>query len=135
MPARPTISKPYDPGRPMKLPVETDAALLARIDGLARLMDSHFRIPGTNIRFGLDPVIDLIPGVGDLAGVAISGYLIWEARRLGAPKSLMARMAGNVAMDFILGAVPLAGTIADVFWRANDRNIRLLRGYLQQRRR
>ncbi len=99
---------------------------LARVHAFARLLDTAFRIPGTNVRFGLDPLIGLVPGLGDILGVAASGYIIVEAARLGAPRAVLLRMLTNVAVEGLLGAVPLAGDVFDVAWRANERNARLL---------
>ena len=110
-------------------PVHTDRA--AGIRSLARLLDSAVGIPGTNVRFGLDALIGLIPGVGDLAGAALSGYIVLGAARLGVPKPVLLRMVGNVALDSIIGSVPLLGDLFDVGWRANTRNTALLDRYLE----
>lgn len=93
-------------------------------------MDTAYRIPGTRVRFGLDALIGLVPGVGDLASAALSGYLIYEARRFGLPRSAILRMIGNVAVDAAFGAVPLLGDAADVYWKANVRNLRILRRHM-----
>jgi len=108
---------------------------LARLEALARLMDGAFVLPGTDIRLGLDALIGLIPGVGDAISAAISSYLIWEARRLGIPKWLMARMFANIAMDTVIGAIPVAGDVFDVMFRANVKNRRHLekKGYRASR--
>jgi uncharacterized protein DUF4112 len=84
--------------------------------------------PGTNVRFGLD--VGLVPGIGDIITTAMSLYIVHEARELGAPGHLIARMLANVALDGIIGAVPLIGDVFDVLWRANRRNMRLLQGWL-----
>lgn len=102
----------------------------ARLERLARLLDSAVRIPGTNVRVGADAVLNLLPGVGTLTAKALSAYIIWEARRLGVPAKVLARMAGNVGLDFVLSAVPVVGWLSDAFFRANQRNIALLRGHL-----
>ena len=104
----------------------------ARLDGLARLLDSAFRIPGTGIRFGLDALLNIIPGLGLLASKAVSAYLIWEARRLGVSRWTQVRMAGNVGVDFVISAIPMAGWVGDVFFRSNLRNMALLRKHLDQ---
>jgi len=101
-----------------------------RLKRLAWLMDSAVRVPGTSIRFGMDSVIGLVPGFGDLASTALSGWFVFEARRLGLPPSALARMVTNVALDLVIGAVPLAGDVADVFWKANRRNLRILEEHL-----
>jgi hypothetical protein len=103
---------------------------LERLERLARLLDTAVVVPGTSIRFGADAVIGLVPGIGDLITTLISSYIVYEAHRLGAPKRLIARMIGNVVLDSVLGAVPLAGDVFDVIWRANRRNVRLLREHL-----
>jgi len=108
---------------------------IARIDALATLLDTAFLVPGTNIRFGLDAIIGLVPGIGDAITTLISLYIVREARVLGAPLHLVARMLANVAIDGVFGAVPLVGDAFDVLWRANRRNVRLLREWLDQRRR
>jgi hypothetical protein len=104
----------------------------ARLDALARLLDSAVRVPGTNIRFGADALLNLIPGVGALTSKGMSAYLIWEARRLGVPMSTLLRMMGNVGVDFVISAIPLVGWVGDVFYRSNLRNMDLLRTHLDK---
>src|ERR1044072_3002826 len=108
------------------------AERIARIDALATLLDTAFVVPGTNIRFGLDALIGLVPGVGDAITTAISLYIVNEARALGAPRLLVARMLANVAVDGLVGAVPLVGDAFDVAFRANKRNMALLREHLDK---
>ena len=103
------------------------AERLDRLDALANLLDSALLIPGTNIRIGLDAAVGLIPGIGDIITTATALYIVHEARQLGAPKWLVARMIGNVAVDGLVGAVPLLGDVFDTLWRANRRNVDLLR--------
>ena len=93
---------------------------------LARLLDSRFRIPGTQVRFGVDSVIGLVPGVGDAAGLALSSYVILQAVGLGARGATVARMVANVAIDAVFGSVPLLGSVFDLWFKANDRNVALL---------
>lgn len=114
-------------------PAQSRAARIARIDALATLLDTAFIVPGTNIRFGFDAMIGLIPGIGDVITTAMSLYIVREARALGVPHHLIVRMLGNVALDGIVGAVPLLGDVFDVMWRANRRNIALLRNHLRAR--
>ena len=105
---------------------------LARLDALARLLDVAFIEPGTNIRYGIDGLIGLIPVVGDIITTAISLWLVREARALGAPWHLTARMLGNVALDGVVGLVPLAGDAFDVMFRANVRNVRMLKRWMDK---
>jgi Domain of unknown function (DUF4112) len=107
-------------------------ARIARIDALATLLDTALVIPGTSVRFGLDAVVGLFPGVGDIITTALSLFIVHEAYRLGAPSHVIARMLGNVALDGVFGAVPLVGDAFDVLWRANRRNMRLLREWLDR---
>jgi uncharacterized protein DUF4112 len=105
---------------------------LARLETLAKLLDIAFLLPGTKVRYGVDGIIRLIPLVGDLVATAFSLWLVSEARALGAPWHVTARMLGNVAVDGIVGMVPLAGDAFDVLFRANMRNVRLLRRWLDR---
>lgn len=105
---------------------------LARLDALAKLLDIAFIVPGTNIRYGIDGLIGLIPVVGDIITTAISLWVVREARALGAPWHLTTRMLGNVALDGVVGLVPLAGDAFDVMFRANVRNVRMLRRWLDK---
>ncbi len=104
----------------------------ARLNALARFLDSAVCVPGTNIRFGADALLNLIPGVGTLTSKGMSAYLIWEARRLGVPTGTLLRMVGNVGIDFAISAVPLVGWVGDVFYRSNLRNMALLRDHLDR---
>lgn len=108
------------------------AAELDRLDRLASLMDSRWRLPLLGWRFGLDSVIGLVPGLGDVAGGLVSAWLILQARRLGAPNQVLAMMAGNVALDVALGSVPVLGDLLDLGLKANRRNARLLRRHFQR---
>ena len=105
-------------------------ARIARIDALATLLDTALVIPGTGVRFGLDALIGLFPVVGDIITTALSLFIVHEAYLLGAPGHVIARMLGNVALDGVFGAVPLVGDALDVLWRANRRNVQLLREWL-----
>jgi hypothetical protein len=106
---------------------------LERLDALAKLLDSSFFIPGTNIRMGLDGVIGLVPVVGDLISGALSSYIIWEARRLGASRWVLGRMVTNTLIDTAVGAIPLAGDAFDVLFRTNVKNLALLRKHLARK--
>jgi hypothetical protein len=106
---------------------------VARLDALARLMDGALAVPGTRLRLGLDALIGLVPVAGDLVAALVSSYLIWEARRLGAPRWLIARMMANTLIDTTLGAVPILGDAFDILFRANMRNMALLRRHVDKR--
>lgn len=93
---------------------------------LGQLLDTAFRIPGTRIRFGIDPLLGLFPGVGDAVAAVLGSYIVWAALRAGAGSMLIARMIGNIAVDAIVGAIPIAGTLFDVAFKAHRRNARLL---------
>ncbi len=103
-----------------------------KLNRLAWLLDSTFRIPGTQIRFGLDGLIGLIPGIGDAAGAVISSHILTQAAQMGVPKSILLKMAFNIGLDAILGIIPILGDVSDFMWKANQRNVELLNDYLEQ---
>ncbi|UFZ08587.1 DUF4112 domain-containing protein [Bradyrhizobium ontarionense] len=103
---------------------------IARLEAVAKLLDVAFVLPGTNIRYGIDGIIGLIPVVGDLIATALSLWLVREARALGAPWHVITRMLGNVAVEGVIGMVPVAGDAFDVLFRANMRNAKILRRWL-----
>ena len=105
---------------------------IARLDAIAKLLDVAFIVPGTNFRYGIDGLIGLIPVVGDIITTAISLWIVREARALGAPWHITARMLANVAVDGAVGLVPVAGDAFDVMFRANVRNVRMLRRWLER---
>jgi hypothetical protein len=105
---------------------------MARLDALAKLLDVAFILPGTNIRYGIDGLIGLIPVVGDLITTAISLWLVREARALGAPWHITTRMLANVALDGVVGIIPIAGDAFDVMFRANVRNVRMLKRWMDK---
>ena len=104
----------------------SDVSDVRSSNALARLMDTAIRIPGTNIRLGLDAVLGLIPGAGDAAGALLSSYIILAAARQGASRAVLLRMIGNVAIDSLVGAIPVLGDIFDVAFKSNMRNAALL---------
>lgn len=112
-------------------PLERDRALQG-LRALAQLMDDAFVVPGTGLRVGLDALLGLIPGVGDLAGAAVSGYVLLAAARLGTPLPVLLRMLLNIGVDTLVGAVPLLGDLFDLGWKANRRNLHLLEQYLER---
>ena len=103
-----------------------------RLNRLAWLLDSSIPIPGTRFSIGIDALIGLVPFIGDLVGVLLSSTILVEAARLGAGRSVLARMALNVAVEGLAGLVPLAGDVFDAAWKANQRNVRLLNQWLDQ---
>ena len=105
-----------------------------RLERLATALDSAFVVPGLGFRFGADSLLGLVPGVGDAFALGLSGWLILEARRIGAPRTMLARMAGNVAVDAHFGTVPVVGDVFDVFFKANRRNVTLVRGHIAELR-
>jgi Domain of unknown function (DUF4112) len=105
---------------------------LKRLEAVAKILDVAFILPGTKIRYGVDGIIGLIPVVGDIIATGLSLWLVHEARALGAPWHITARMLGNVAFQGVVGTVPIAGDAIDVLFRANMRNARLLRNWLDK---
>jgi hypothetical protein len=104
---------------------------LRRVRAVATILDDAIRIPGTNLRIGLDPLVGLIPGLGDMLGGAASAYIILEAARAGAPASVLVRMALNVGVDAIVGSVPFLGDLFDFAWKSNRRNVHLLARHVE----
>lgn len=110
---------------------ERERAALRRSRSVARLLDDAVRVPGTDRRVGLDPMLGLLPLGGDAIGALLSLYVVVEAYRIGVPKRLLARMLGNVLVDFLGGVVPLVGDVFDAAWKANTRNVDLLESYVE----
>lgn len=108
-------------------------AEIRRLEQLADWLDSRFRIPGTGIRFGFDSLLGLVPGVGDAATTLPAAYLVWRAHRLRVPRHVLARMAVNVGLDLLVGAVPLVGDLFDLGFKSNRRNVELLKRHLGRR--
>jgi Domain of unknown function (DUF4112) len=107
----------------------------ARVQGLrtlTKLLDSAFQVPGTRFRFGLDPVIGIIPGIGDAIGAVLSAAIVFQAARLGVSRSTLIRMMGNVVLDTVVGEIPLLGDLFDFGWKANTKNLDLLETHLQR---
>lgn len=118
----------------MKVTPKTDLKSIARLRGLAKLMDAQFKIPGTDIRFGLDGLLGLIPGAGDLSTFAVSGYMVMILAQNGASGFVLARMVFNILIDALFGSIPLLGDIFDVYFKANLRNIKLMEEHYVQGR-
>ena len=107
---------------------------LQEIQELAHLLDNSFRIPLINYRFGVDAIIGLVPVIGDFTAFGLAGWIIYRAARMGAPKALLARMLANALGDTLVGSVPVLGTLVDVVWKSNSRNLRMLERFLAQDR-
>lgn len=122
------------PGGATATPViDIDLNRLERLRRLTRLMDTRWRIPGTRIPIGLDGIASVVPVIGDTATAVVSAYIIMEATRFDLPKSLIARMIGNLVVDWAGGSVPVLGTIFDIGFKANRRNLDLLHEHLENR--
>lgn len=106
--------------------------LLSELDQIASWMDARFIVPGTSIRFGLDSVIGLIPGIGDTIGLGISGYIFHRAVQHGVPHHIKLNMLFNIFIDWLIGLIPLLGDLFDVKWKANTKNVALLRKHLEK---
>lgn len=107
-------------------------AVRQRIEAMEKLLERMFVIPGIRKPIGLDVILDLIPGVGTISAAALGSYIAWEARNLGMSKWQMARMAGNIGFDMLLGAIPWVGAIPDFFFRSNTRNLAIIRRHLDK---
>jgi hypothetical protein len=103
-----------------------------RVEAMEKLLERMFVIPGINRPIGLDVILDLIPGVGDIAGAALGAYIVWEGRNVGMSKWQLTRMSGNVGFDFLLGLIPWVGAIPDFFFRSNTRNFKMIRRHLDK---
>lgn len=103
-----------------------------RVEALERAMENLVRIPGLNRGVGLDVLLDFVPVVGPTAAAVLGAYLAWEARNLGMPKSAVARMAGNIGIDWLLGLIPFVGAVPDFFFRSNTRNLRIIKRHLDK---
>ncbi len=111
----------------------TDAASVRRrVEGLEKVMERMFVIPGINRPVGLDVILDLVPFAGSTAGAMLGAYMAWEARNLGMPKHAVARMAGNIGVDWLLGLIPWVGAIPDLFFRSNSRNLKIIKRHLDK---
>lgn len=107
-------------------------AQLAELAALADFLDTRYRIPGTRLRYGIDAILGLVPGIGDTLAALPALYLIWRARQLGVPQSLVLRMLANVGVDTVFGSVPIAGNVFDLFFKASRRNVALLRRHIER---
>lgn len=117
---------PSESGKGALDPRDPRRARFSELEMLAKWLDSIFKIPGSNIRFGLDALLGLIPGLGDTVTSAASIYILLAAARNGVPRITIMRMAANIGLDYVVGCVPLLGDMFDVYWKANQKNVQLL---------
>ena len=103
-----------------------------RIETMERLLEHIVTIPGTNRKIGLDVILDLVPVAGSTAAAALGAYMAWEARNLGMSKWQVARMAGNIGVDWLFGLIPWVGAIPDLFFKSNTRNLRIIKRHLDK---
>jgi hypothetical protein len=121
------------PEQRLPFPIGTDPqSVRQRIEAMEKVMERLFVVPGINRPIGLDVILDVVPVVGDVAAAALGAYIVWEARNLGMPKWKIARMAGNVGVDWALGLIPFVGAIPDFFFRSNTRNLRIIKRHLDK---
>ncbi len=104
---------------------------VSKLRRISRLLDNAIAIPGTKIRFGLDPILGLLPGGGDTITGGIAAYIVVEAARMGVPREVLAKMVGNILIDSFAGTIPVVGDLFDVGWKANVKNIKLLEKHLE----
>ena len=125
---------PIEPGQRLPFPkIGTDPqSVRQRVEAMEKLLERLFILPGINKPIGLDVILDLIPGVGDVAGAALGSYIVWEATNLGMSKWQISRMAGNVGIDFLLGLIPFVGAIPDFLFRSNTRNLKMIKRHLDK---
>ncbi|OQW47100.1 MAG: hypothetical protein A4S16_09445 [Proteobacteria bacterium SG_bin6] len=108
------------------------AAVRARVEGMERVLERLVVIPGINRPIGLDVLLDFVPVAGDVVAALLGGWIVWEARNLGMSRFQIARMMGNVGLDFALGLIPFVGAIPDFFFRSNTRNLRIIKRHLDK---
>ncbi len=116
-----------------EMPIGNDpVSVRKRIEAMEKLLERSFTIPGVNYPIGLDAIVGLVPVVGDLVTAAMGAYIVWEAKNLGLPKWKLWRMAGNIAFDTAVGAIPLAGDAFDLLFRSNTRNLKIVKKHLDR---
>lgn len=117
----------------VEMPLGSDPmSIRRRVEALERVLEGSIAVPGTKRKVGLDPILGLVPVVGDLIAAAMGLYLVWEARRLGMSKWQIARMTANVGIDTALGAIPVAGDLFDFVFRSNTRNLKMIQKHLDR---
>lgn len=122
-----------DPAAFDRLPLGRDpASVRRRIEAMERLLEGLVTVPGTSRKVGLDVILDLIPVAGDTIAAMLGAWMAWEARNLGMSKVQIARMMGNVGLDWMLGLIPFVGAVPDFFFRSNTRNLRLIKRHLDR---
>ena len=131
MPIKPEVIKPFE-GMKEGLTSNSPAAVRRRIEGLEHLLEGLFTIPGINRKMGLDVILSFIPVGGSAIAAIMGSYLAWEARNLGMPKSAFIRMASNIGVDALLGAIPIIGVVPDFFFQSNTRNMKIIKKYLDK---
>jgi hypothetical protein len=130
VPNRPQAERPRAVG--LDLPMGTDpASVRQRIEAMERMLEGMFQVPVVG-RVGLDSIVGFVPVLGDFVTAALGAYIVWEAKNAGLPKWKLWRMAGNVAFDTAIGAVPLAGDAFDLFFKSNTRNLRIVKRHLDK---
>lgn len=129
--SRSTLSE--SSARVMAAASPSDEATLRRVRAVSKLLDEAFRIPGTNYRIGIDPILGILPVAGDAIPTALSLYPIVEAYRVDAPTGMLAKMATLVAIDAVVGSIPVIGTLFDAVWKANMWNLRMLERHIEER--
>ena len=116
----------------LKINTSDPAKIRQRIELIELLLERSLTIPGTRMTVGMDAIVGLVPVIGDVITAAMGAYIVWEAHNLGLPKWKLARMAGNIALDTLLGAVPVAGDLFDLMFKSNSRNLRIVRKHLDK---
>ena len=132
---KPATRMPPQRAQPMgmELPLGKDpAAIRQRIETMEALLERSFTVPGLKMPVGLDSLLGLVPVVGDFVAAGLGAYIVWEARNLGMPKWKLARMAGNIAFDTAVGAIPVAGDLFDLAFRSNSRNLKIIKRHLDK---
>ena len=125
----PTISRQHQAGA---LLGRDPASVRKRVEAMENMLEGLFVIPGTNFRVGLDALMGVLPVGGSVMAAAMGSWMAWEARNLGMPRVYFFRMAGNIAVDAALGAVPVVGMVPDLFFRSNTRNLKIIRSWLDK---
>jgi hypothetical protein len=116
----------------MQIDAKNPAQIRRRIEALEMLLERSFVIPGVKMPIGLDSIVGLVPVIGDFVTAAMGAYIVWEANNLGLPKWKLWRMAGHIALDTALGAVPVAGDLFDMLYKSNTKNLKIIKRHLDK---